>query len=346
MNLAVIILGLLLLCPLSAAFGAQDPELISEIVARVNNDIITRADYLTALGDFKVELARQMQQQGKGDAEVEAEFTRLKPTVLDMMIDDLLLEQKARDLGIDVEAEVNQQMLEIAKQNGFKDLLEFEKALKAQNIDPEEARSSLRKRLHSQYVIQREVIQPIFAMVREKDRREFYDKHQEYFTTPGEVTISEIFIPLEGYTATEVEQRARRVVAELRAGQNFVEAVKRYSPVTRASRAQDGKIGTFKSGELKPDVSAAISNIQPGEVTEPIRIQEGYQIIRVDDRKPSTVLPYENENVHEECGRRVTMERADDARKKYLDKLREEAYIKITKGYVAAQIQPEKEKSQ
>lgn len=162
-------LALLILAP--GAARAQEPELVNEIVARVNNEIITRSDYMNALRDFRQELTRQMQQQGKGEAEINAEFERLKGTVLDYMIDDILLEQKAKELGIEVEAEVNQQMAEIAKDNGFKNVLEFEAAIKSQGIEPENARASLRKKLQQQYVVQREVIQPTFMSLTEKDRR-------------------------------------------------------------------------------------------------------------------------------------------------------------------------------
>jgi peptidyl-prolyl cis-trans isomerase SurA len=327
----------------SGSARAQEPELISEIVARVNNDIVTRADYLNAVRDFKEELSRQMHEAGKKDSEIDAEFERLKPTVLDYLIDDLLLEQKAKELSIDVEAEVNQQMTELAKQNGYKNLLEFEAALKTQGVDPDGARASLRKKLEQQYVIQREVLQPIFQGLNEKDKRAFYDKYKaQFFTVPGEVTLSEIFLPLEGHTATEVEQRAKRIVTELRAGQNFVEAVQRYSPASRASREQGGKLGGFKGSELKPDIAAAISSLKPGEVTEPIRLQDGFQIIRVDARKAETVRPFEDPEVQNAIGRAATMERAEDARKKYLSKLREEAFVEIAKGYAATQAKADK----
>src|SRR5215813_15402487 len=92
---AVVLLALVV----PAASRAQEPELVSEIVAQVNNDIITRADYLQALRDFKEELARQM--TGKTQAEIEQEYAKLKPTVLNLMIEDLLLEQKAKELNID-----------------------------------------------------------------------------------------------------------------------------------------------------------------------------------------------------------------------------------------------------
>lgn len=317
---------------------AQDPELINEIVARVNNDIVTRADYMNALRDFKEELVRQM--AGKSEAEINAEFERLKSSVLDYIIDDLLLEQKAKELNIDVEAEVNQRMKEIAAQNGSPNVLAFENELKKQGVDPESARASIRKQLQQQYVIQREVLSPIFQRLNDKDRRDFYEKHKEGFTVPGEVTLSEVFLPLEGHTAAEVDQRAKRLVAELRAGKDFAVAVQENSPAGRASRAQKGKLGVFKQGELKEDIAAAISTLKAGEVTEPLRLQDGFQIIRLDDRKAANLRAFEDADVQNAIGRAATMERADDARKKYLKKLRADAFIKVADGYVTAQAKP------
>jgi parvulin-like peptidyl-prolyl isomerase len=332
---------------LSGTARAQEPELISEIVARVNNEIITRADYLAALSDFKAELTRQM--QGKTPAEIEAKFQELKPTVLDVVIENMLLEQKAKELNIDVESEVNQRMLQIMKENGLKNLAELEAALKQQGLDPETFRSSLRQNLQQQYVINREVLQPIFTNLTDKDKQAFYQKNKEYFKTEGEATISEIFISLANQTADEVTQRAKRIVAELRAGKNFAEAVQQYSDAGRASRALGGKLGTFKlkEGELKPDLLAAIKDLKTGEVTEPIRQQDGFQIIYVDEKKDSTILPYSNPDVQRAVSQGATMERAEEARKKFIKKLREDAFIKISDGYApAAEAKPAATKSE
>lgn len=320
--------------------SAQEPERVNEIVARVNNDIITLFDYNNALRDFKEQLTREM--AGKPEAQINAEFERMKPTILDFMIENLLLEQKAKELNIDVEAEVNQRMKEIATENGLPNLLAFENELKKQGVDPEAARSQIRRQLQQQYVIQREVLSPIFQSLNDKDRRDYYEKNKDKVTTPGEVTISEIFLPLEGHTADEVDQRAKRLVAELRAGKNFEEAATAYSPASRASRAQKGKLGTFKQGELKGDITAAISTLKPGEVTEPIRLQDGFQIIRLDERKAPTVRAFEDADVQNFIGRAATMERAEEARKKYMKKLREDAFLEISKDYVTAQVKPEK----
>src|SRR5262249_4360431 len=148
--------------------------------------------YFNAVKDFHDQLANELRPKGKSDAEIEAEFAKMKPTILDVMIEDLLLEQKAKELNVDVEAEVNQRMLEIARENGHKSLTEFEAELKKQGMDPEVARSSLRKQLQQQYVLQREVLRPVFESLTDKDRQDFYQKNKKYFETPAEVTISEI----------------------------------------------------------------------------------------------------------------------------------------------------------
>lgn len=322
-----------LLLALSAFAPAQEPELVTEIVARVNNAVITRGDYLGALRDLEEELTRQLREQGRSDADVKAEYDRLKPTVIDLMIDDILLEQKAKELGIEVEADVNQQMAEIGKQNGFKNVIDFENALKNQGVDPEAARSSLRKRFQQQYVVQREVLQPIYQSISEKEKRAFYEENKEKFKIPGKMTLSEIFLPLEGHTAAEVEQRARRLIAELRAGGSFTDAVQKNSPLNRPSRAQGGKMGEFLPSELRKEVAAAVSALKVGEVTEPIRLQDGYQIIRLDEHKADVLRKYEDSDVERLIAHNMTMQRAEEARKKYLARLRQEAYIRINPDY-------------
>jgi parvulin-like peptidyl-prolyl isomerase len=325
------------------AARAQEPELVTEIVARINNDIITLADYQGAVEEFKAQLAKELEAQGKSKAEIAAEFEKLKPTILDLLIENILIEQKAKELGADVESELNQQWAEIAKQNGFKTITDFENAIKQQSGDPETARTSIRKQLLQQYVMQREVFAGVYNQLTEKDKRAFYDKHLKEFTPPLEVTLSEIFLPLENQTATEVEQRARRIVAELRSGKNFVEAVQTYSGATRPTRALNGKLGTFKltkDSGLKPELEAAIKDLKAGEITEPIRQQDGFQIIRVDERKEATTMPYTDPQVQRYVGQAAAMERVEDARKKYLKQLREEAFIKINEKYLAAAAKP------
>jgi parvulin-like peptidyl-prolyl isomerase len=319
---------------------AQDQELINQIIAQVNNDIITRYDYFNALREFREELGRQM--AGKSEAEVNAEYEKLKPTVLDLMIEDLLLEQKAKELNIDVEAEVNQELIRMAKENGFNDPIAFEQQLKSQGIDPDEARATLRKNFQHHDVLEREVFMPLFQNVSEKERRDFYDSHKEAFIVPGDISLSEIFLSLQTETANDAEQRAKRLVTELRAGGDFEEAVAKNSPPDRPSRAQNGKMGSFKVADLKPEVKAAVEHLKVGEVTDPIREQDGFRIIRVDERKEDVVHAFDEPLVQRSITGQIAQEKMQAAQKKFTKELRDEAYIDIKDGYKVAEAVPEK----
>jgi peptidyl-prolyl cis-trans isomerase SurA len=310
---------------------AQEPELISEIVAKVNNDIITRSDYLAGVNDFRLELARQL--AGKPQAEIDAEFERLKPTVLDLLIENLLLEQKAKELSIDVEEQVNQQMIAIMKENGYKNPQEFEDFLKKQGVDPEAARAGIRKGYQHEIVIQREVIMPVYQNVSDAERKTFFEKNKQKFVEPGGVVLSEIFLSLEGHNATEIEQRARRLVTELRAGGDFADAVAKNTAPNRPSRAKNGKLGSMSPSDLKPEVAAAISSLKEGEVTEPIRVQDGFQIIRVDERKLAIEHTLAEKRVADDCAKGITAERFEVQRKKFTNQLRADAYIFVKPGY-------------
>ena len=341
MKFVIMILAaaVLAVAPIRSA-QAQEAELVNEIIAQVNNDIITRVDYLNALKEFREELARQM--AGKGEAEIAAEYEKLKPTVLDLMIEDLLLEQKCKELNIDVEAEVNQEMARIAKEQGASDPIAFEQALKAQGIDPEEARKTIRKNIQHHNVLEREVYVPLFQRVTDKERRAFYDTHKDAFKVPGDISLSEIFLSTETETANEVEQRARRLVAELRAGGDFDEEVMKSSSPKRASRAQHGKMGSFKVEDLRPEVKAAVANLKTGEITDPIRVQDGYQIVRVDERKEDIVHQFEEPLVQRSITSELAKEKVEAAQKKFTKELREEAYIYIKPGYSVAEAAPAK----
>src|SRR5436853_7218978 len=78
MRFVVTTLAMAFVLALATTARAQEPALVNEIVVRVNNDIITLTDYLGALDAFKDELKNQM--KGKSDAEINAEFEKLKPT--------------------------------------------------------------------------------------------------------------------------------------------------------------------------------------------------------------------------------------------------------------------------
>src|SRR3954447_22102782 len=161
MKCVVTVLILAFVLGFAAPVRADEPEVVDYIVAQVNGDVITRAGYLRELKDLHEQL--KLERPGKSDAEVETDYEKLKTGVLDTMIDDLLLKQKARELGIDVEAEVNERMLQVAQESNLPTKEALEQALHTQGFDLEQVRSALRKPIQQQRVLELEVVQPLVS---------------------------------------------------------------------------------------------------------------------------------------------------------------------------------------
>lgn len=313
---------------IGTAWG-QEQRLVEEVVARVNAEVITRTQYLDV-----VHQTEEDARQGRSPEEAARLIEELRPKLLDLMIDNILLVQKGQELDIDVEANINRQFTEAAKANN-QTITQFEDSMRKSGIDPAEARARLRERLMRDAVMNQEVYGTIYRSLTEKEKREYYEKNTDKFMLPGELKLSELFLSVEGRTFTEIEEKARDLVARARGGANFAELVTRHGDASRASYANGGSLGTFASAsELAPSVASAIANMRTGDVTDPIRLAEGVIVLRVDERRDPA--PKKFEDVANDVALQITYSRSQEAERKYLQKLREEAYIKVSPGYPSA----------
>lgn len=303
-------------------------------VALVNKNVITEANYLAALMDYKEELVSQMSQQGKTNAKLDVKSDHTKSVVLSNLIDEMLLDQKAEEMRLEDNPEIrniirNPALLTDPDYADDFDPPDFAEPLRSQGIDLQLYRDSWRKKVLRQVVIQKEVLAPIFESISDEDRRQYYEAHKGEFMLPAKVTLSEVFLPIDSRSEAEVEYRAASVLAELRAGSDFIKSVKENTPVSRMSYSAGGHLGSFALEELRESLLVAISKLNPGDFTDPIRVDEGYMIIRLDARIPSTLRSYEQREVQQRISRAITMSRSEEARKNYMIELRKKAQIQI-----------------
>ena len=308
---------------------AQEQQLVEEVVARVNADIITRSQYMEVVQ----QTLDDIDQNTPDKAAAEKRKEEFKPRILDMMIDNLLIVQKGQEIGIDVDADVNRQFAEMARQQGNgMSITELEEAMRQGGIDPNEIRARLRERLVKDRVMNQEVYGAVWRALTEKEKREYYEKNKEKFMQPGELKLSELFIPVEGRSFTEIENKGREIVAAARGGASFADLVKKHGDPNRASYPNAGVLGSFKSEkDLAPELASAITSLKTGEVTEPLRRSDGVIILRVDERREPAARPFEE--VSNDVALAIVQDRGQEAEQRYVEKLRAEAYIKITPGY-------------
>jgi peptidyl-prolyl cis-trans isomerase SurA len=308
---------------------AQEQRLVEEVVVRVNNEIVTRSQYLEV-----IQQTEEDARQNRSPEDAERLLKDVRPRLLDLMIDNILLVQKGQDLGIDVEANINRQLTEAARAQNMS-ITQFEESMRRSGVDPADARARLRERLMRDAVMNQEVYGVIYRALTEREKREYYDKHPDKYILAGELKLSELFLSVEGRSFSEIESKARELVSQARAGSSFIDLVKKHGDANRASYANGGSIGTFASpDDLAAPLSTAIATLRTGDLTDPIRVADGVIVLRVDERRDAA--PKKFEEVQGDVALAVTYERSQEAERKYIQKLRDEAYIKISDGYKSA----------
>lgn len=179
----------------------------------------------------------------------------------------------------------------------------------------------------------REVDAKIYFSLSPAEIKRYYDANREKFRKPETVTLSEIWLSLAGRNEADVRALANQILAKARAGEDFGALAVAYSEREQAgvriSNETKGKVGTFQVQDLRTDIADAIKNVRGGQVAEPLRSDEGYQILRVDERTAAADAAYNESQVREA----ITVERRPKQRAEYLANLQKEAYLKISDGY-------------
>ncbi len=303
---------------------------VEEIIARVNNQIITRAEYLRS----KDQLKQEAQQQDPANADkIVAEKDK---DVLRDLIDQQLLLEKGKDLGITADTEVIKRLDEMRKEMKLESMEDLEKAAQAQGISFEDFKQNLKNQIITQQVISKEVGSRM--SIGKEELQQFYDAHKSQMEQPEQVRLSELLISTEKKDAAtpEAQQvaaaqaKADDLLAQIRKGAAFDEAAKKNSDGPTA--AQGGDLGYFKRGTLAKELEDKTFAMKPGEVSDVIRTKQGFVILKVTEHQQAGVPPLSQ--IEGRVQDAIYMQKLQPALRAYLQKLREDAYIKIAGGYV------------
>lgn len=328
---AVLMCGAFIFSPSQARAQEGEPVVVDEVIAQVNDGVVT----LSQLKRESKERIDTLKQNGMSEQQATAEVEKRRNELIATLINEQLLIQKGKELELTdrVEAEVNRRMLDVAKENKISSIEKLEEAMRQSGVDPIATRQTMRMEIMKQAVLETEVDAKLFWGLSIDELRAYFDANKTKFIKPETVDISEIFLSLAGKPEADVKARAAELVKQLRSGADFGTLAAAYSERGQQTK---GKVGLFQVVDLRPDIAAAIKNVNPGGVSEPLKTDEGYQILRVDARTAGSNTPTFNENrVRDE----ITRERLPKARDKYMQELRNDAYVKISESY-RAQVEP------
>jgi len=338
---------------LAAVFGtmAARAEIIEQILVKVNGEIFTKTD----LENIQVQALRQRGQQvdlkgDQSDAQLRKALDEITPQIMVNVIDDMLIVQRGRELGYKLSDEQFKNAVDsIKKENKIETDEQFQAALKQENMTMADLRRNFEKQMVRSRVEQNEVFGKV--AVSEEEARKYYESHLQEFTTAPSVTLREILVavPTDANKSfnvgkdDEAKAKAEQIRARALAGESFEKLAADLSE--SPSRSNAGLIGPISVKDLSPDFQKLIESMKPGDITEPIRTQRGYQVLKLESSTGTQTLPFEQ--AREQISDRVFTDKRQVEFQKYLEKLRAEAIIdwknqEIKKAYdegIAAQKQ-------
>lgn len=332
-----------MITPGFAATDRPDPQvhLVEEIVAKVNGEIITRGELAKQREEIEAELT---QQNVTGDALQTAVNQRVADALRDQ-IDQLLLVQKGKELGINVDADVNRRIAEIQADSKIADTEKFHEWLQEQlhGVSFEDFKLQTKNQFLTQRVISEEVYRNI--NIPKADVEKYYEAHKPEFIRQEMVALSEILVSVGDGSPEKVaaaEKKAKGLVDRARKGEKFSELARQYSDAATAT--SDGELGNFKRGDLAKDIDDIVfKQNNKGYVTDPIRRPAGFEIYRVQEHYAAGQASLDE--VQNEIMNKLMEPLVKPKLRAYLTQLRENAFLEIKPGFVDSSAAPGKDTS-
>jgi peptidyl-prolyl cis-trans isomerase SurA len=342
---------------------------VEEIIARVNNSIITNSDFLRSKEQLKEEIK---QQDAANSAKAYADKEK---DVLRDLIDRQLLLEKGKDLGITADTDLVKRLDEMRKQMNLDSMEDLEKAAQSQGVSFEDFKQNLREQIITQQVIGREVGSHLNITKDEEQR--FYEGHKSEMEQPEEIRLSEILVspkaaapppkaadaaatpPAGDGNATTAppapvtppaapgeadvaaaEAKAKDLLDQIHKGAAFEDVAKKSSD--GPSAAQGGDLGYFERGKLAKTIEDQTFAMKVGEVTDVTHAKQGFIILKVTEHQMAGVPTMKQ--VEPRIQDALYYQKLQPALRAYLTKLREDAFIDIRPGYIDSGASPNQTK--
>lgn len=308
--------GPLLFLGIFLAFSLAGAELVESILARVNDRLITNSEF-----QRRVVAASHAPQAPSDPAQV-------KRDVLEEMIKEKLLEERAKEMSVSAsDEEIESAVERVKRQYNLATDQEFDAALASSNMTREDLKRQMRQTIILQKVIGRDVTSKL-DISEDMLRLEYERQKDTLYRVPESARVSEIVIRFPANDAPAREKAVARLEearAKLEAGTPFADLAKEYSEGN--ARDRGGDLGTVSKGELLPALDAAVFDDPPKEYPAPALQPRSIHLFRVTDRKPAGYRPFAD--VSEDLKKRIGENLYEKRFTEYVAKLRREAYVKI-----------------
>ena len=300
-----------LMCALVAGSLVTSGCSNKNVAAKVNGETISTA----ALNAQLDQLKKQYPTMFTG-ADGEGRLLDFKQRLLDNLINQKLIEQAAKQKGINVsDADIQKQIDQL--KSGFKDQTQFEAALKSAGMTLDTLKDQIKQQL-----VTNKLMDALAASqtVTASEIQAYYDKNRSEFAQKAQKRASHIlFKPTDKATAD-------KVLKMLQAGTiAFADAAKKYS-VDNATASKGGDLG-WPTSAYVPEFQAALDRLSKGQLSGVVQSTYGWHIITVTDTRPAKQSSLVE--VKTQIEQLITQQRKADAYQKFLEQLRAAAKIQV-----------------
>ena len=302
---------------------------VEEIIARVNNEIITRSEYNKARQTAEEEAKSECQNRCTPE-QLQIAIEDGQKNTLRTLVDQSLLVQRAKDMGVSVEPELIKKLDAIRTENKLASMEELEKAVSGQGMNWEDFKNNIRSTLLTQRVISSEVGSHI--TISDEEVTKYYEAHKTEFVRPEQVALREIVVSTEGKKPEDLpdlKKKAETALKRVQDGEDFGEIAKRLSD--GSTKSQGGFLGIYKRGELSKELEDKVFKMKRKELTEVMETKQGFLVLEVlehYDEGEQSLAKVKNEIMDKLYGGRM-----EPAMREYLKTLREQSYVVIKPGF-------------
>ena len=259
---------------------ASDSAKQVAIFAKVGDQVITQDEFVAAYNAA----ARSKFYHGKPP---ESELAALQREVADQMVSRILLIKEIKRKGLKPNAaEIDTQIQAYEKRYAGSDQW---KKNKDKMLPPLVARLE-----QDDMLAQIEKTVRTEAKASEDQAKAYFAAHPEKFTEPEQLRISVILIKVDpsspSATWAKADETAQALAKRARAGEDFAALARQYS--ADESAKQGGDMGYLHSGMLPEGTQDALAKLKAGEISNGIRLLEGFTVFRLTDRKEAKKHDY------------------------------------------------------
>ncbi|NVO00832.1 MAG: peptidylprolyl isomerase [Geobacteraceae bacterium] len=314
-----IALALLFISVIATSVSA---EIISGIAAIVNDDVITNLE-------LNREYAMVLKEEEKrGTVSTPEAKIKLKKDLLDSIVDRKLVNQKIKELNIVIsEEEVRQSIEDVKRQNKMSQEA-LVSALIGQGMTFDQYKMQMKEQLERLRLMSQEVKSKI--QVSEREVKEQYEANKALYSEEPTYRARHIFLKVDKKASNEeikkVMAKAADVTMEARSESDFAALAKKYSDDPGAKN-DGGDLGTFKKGEMLPEIESVVISMKPGEVSELVTTQAGFHIIKLEEKNEGKLKPFES--VKASIDDLLYKKKSEERFKQWAEELRKGAAVDI-----------------